>query len=79
MTDFCFVGGEGKCITVNGLEACVKNVEDIVICLIKQQIKNAVAYLLFHYFLTFCPSIFCQIINISMGFDPAPFFASIFL
>ena len=51
---------------------CVKNIKDNVICLNKQQIKDAVAYLLNCYF-TVDPKIFCQIIGIPMGSDPAPF------
>ena len=46
LTDFCFDGGEYKYITVNNYEAhWVKNIKDNVICLNKQQIKDAVAYL----------------------------------
>ena len=56
---------------------CVKNIEDNVICLNKQQIKHAVAYLLFDYYFTVNPKIFCQITDIPMGSDPAPFFFEI--
>ena len=55
-----------------------KNIKDNVICLNKQQMKDAVAYLLFNYF-TVGPKIFCQIIGTPMGSDPAPFFANLFL
>ena len=34
--------------------------------------KDAVAYLLFNYF-TVGPTIFCQVIGIPVGSDPAPF------
>ena len=49
LIDFCFDGGESKYITVNNHGACwVKNIKDNVICLNKQQIKDAVAYILFN-------------------------------
>ena len=57
----------------------VKNIKDNVICLNKQQIKDAVAYLLFNCYFTVGPKIFCQIIVNPMGFDPAPLFANLFL
>ena len=74
LIDFCFDGGECKYITVNNYGArWVKNIKDNVICLNKQQIKNAVAFLLFNYYFAVGPKIFCQIIGIPMGSDPAPF------
>ena len=73
LIDFCFDGGESKYITVNNYGACwVKNIKDNVICLNKQQIKDAVAYLLFNYF-NVSPKIFCQITGIAMGSDAVPF------
>ena len=45
----------------------------------QQQIKDAVTYLLFNCYFTVGPKIFCQIIGIPMGSDPAPFFANLFL
>ena len=73
LVDFCFVGGKNKYITVNNYGArWVKNIKDNVICLNKQQIKDAVAYLLFNCYFTVGPKIFCQIIGIFMGSDPAP-------
>ena len=75
--DFCFDGGECKYITVNNYGArWVNNIKDNVICLNKQQIKDAVAYLLLNCYFTVGPKIFCQIIGISMGSDPAPFLPS---
>ena len=80
LIDFCFDGGESKYITVNNYGArWVKNIKDNVICLNKQQIKDAVAYLLLNCYFTVGPKIFCQIIGIPMGSDPAPFFANLFL
>ena len=80
MIDFCFAGGECKYITVNNYGArWVKNIKDNVVCLSKQQIKDAVAYLLLNCYFTVGPKIFCQIIGIPMGSDPAPFFANLFL
>ena len=47
LIDFCFDGGESKFITVNNYGArSVKDIKDNVICLKKQQTKDAVAYLL---------------------------------
>ena len=73
--EFYFDGGESKYITVNNYAACwVKNIKDNVICLNKQQIKDAVAYLLLlNCYFTVGPKIFCQVIGIHMGSDPAPF------
>ena len=80
LTDFCFDGGESKYITVNNYpDHWVKNIKDNVICLNKKQIKDAVAYLLFNCYLPVGPKIFCQIIGITMGPYPAPFFANSFL
>ena len=80
MIDFCFDGGERKYIKVNNCGALwVKNIKDNAICLNKQQIKDAVAYLLLNCYFTVGPKIFCQIIGIPMGSDPAPFFANLFL
>ena len=60
--DFCFDGARW-----------VNNIKDNAICLNKQQIKDAVAYLLLNCYFTVGPKIFCQIFGIPMGFDPAPF------
>ena len=47
LIDFCFDGRESKYITVNNYGACwVTHIKDNVIYLTKQQIKDAVAYLL---------------------------------
>ena len=74
LIDFCFDGGESKYITVNNYGArWVKNIKDNIISLNKQQIKDAVAYLLFNCYFTVGPEIFCQIVGIPMGSDPAPF------
>ena len=80
LIDFCFDEGECKYITVNNYGSrWVNNIKDNVICLNKQQIKDAVAYLLLNCYFTVGPMIFCQIIGIPMGSDPAPFFANLFL
>ena len=80
LIDFCFDGGESKYITVNNHGVrWVKNIKDNVICLTKQQIKDTVAYLLFNCYFIVGPQIFCQIIGILMGSDPAHFFANLFL
>ena len=65
--------------TVNNYRAGqVKNIKDDVICLNKQQIKDAVADLLLNCYFTVGPKIFCQIIGIPMGSDPAPFLEFLF-
>ena len=80
LIDFYFDGGESKYITVNNYGArWVKNIEDNVICLSKQQIKDVVAYLLFNCYFTVGPKTFCQIIDIPMGSDAAPLFANLVL
>ena len=80
LIDFCLDGGECKYITVNNYGTrWINNVKNNVICLSKQQIKDAVAYLLLNYYFTVGPKIFCQITGIPMGSDPAPFFANLFL
>ena len=73
--DFCFDWGENEYVTVNNYGACwVKNIKDTIICLKKQQIKDAIAHLLFNFYFTVGPKIFYQIIGIPMRSDPAPFF-----
>ena len=80
LIDLCFDGGESKYITVNNYGArWVKNIKDNVICLNKQQIKDAVAYLLLNCYFIVGPKIFCQIIGIPMGSDTASSFANLFL
>ena len=80
LIDFCFNGEECKYITVNNYGArWVKNIKDNVICLNKQQIKGPVAYLLLNCYSTVGPKIFCRIIGIPMGSDPAPFFCQLIL
>ena len=44
-----------------------------------QQIKDAVAYLLLNCHFTVGPKIFCQIIGIPMGSDPAPFLTNLLI
>ena len=59
LIDFCFDGGEIKYITVNNYGArCIKNIKDNVICLNKQQKKDAVAYLLLNFYFIVGPKIF---------------------
>ena len=80
LIDFCFDGGESKYITVNNYGArWVKKIKDNVICLNKQQMKDAVPYVLLNCCFAVGPKIFCQIIGILMGSDLAPFFADLFL
>ena len=80
LIDFCFDGGGNKYITINNYGArWVKNIKDNVKCLNKQQVKDAVVYLLFNCYFTVGRKIFGQIIVIPMGSDSAPFFANLFL
>ena len=80
LIDFCFDGGKGKYITVNNYGGrWVKNIKNNVIYLNKQQIKDAVAYLLLNCYFSVGPKTFCQIIGIPMGSDPARFCANLFL
>ena len=73
LIDFCFDGGESKYITVNNYGACwIKNIKDYVIGLNKQQIEDAVAYLLFNCYFTVGPKIFYHIIGTPVESDPAP-------
>ena len=74
LMDFCFDGGENKYITVNSYGArWVKKIKDKVVCLNKQQIKDAVIYLLSNCYFTDGTKILCQIIGIPMRSDLAPF------
>ena len=74
LIDFCFDGGECKYSTVNNYGArWANNIKDNVMCINKQQIKDAVAYLVLNCFFTVGPEMFCQIISIPMGSDQAPF------
>ena len=50
-----------------------KKIKDHAICLNKQQIKDAVASVLFNCYFTVGPTFFCKIIGIAMRSDPAPF------
>ena len=73
-------GGENEYITVDNYRArWVKTIKDSVKCLNKQHTKDAVAYLLLNCYFIVGSKIFCQIIGIPMGSDPAPFFANLFL
>ena len=80
LIDFCFDGGENKFIQINKFGArWIREVNNNRICFSKQQMKDAVSYLLSNCYFTVGPKIFCQIIGIPMGSDPAPFFANLFL
>ena len=80
LTDFCFDGGECKYIRVDNYGArWVNNIKDKIICLNKQEIKDAAAYLLLNCYFTVGPKVFCHIVGIPMGSDPPPFSANLFL
>ena len=79
LIDICFDEGKSKYFTVNDYGArWAKYINNNVICPNKQQIKYAVAYLLFNCYFIVGPKIFCQIIGIPMGSDPALFFDNLF-
>ena len=74
LIDFCFDRGESKYIKVECYEVrWLKDIKGNVICLIKHQIKDAVAYLLCNFYFLVVLKIFCQIIGVPMGSDPAHF------
>ena len=73
--EFCFDGGENKFIKINKFGArCIREVNNNRICFSKQQMKDAVSYLLSNCFFTVDPKIFCQIIGIPQGYDPTQVF-----
>ena len=61
----------------NGLNEQKKEGRDYVV-FTKNNLKKAVKYLLQNCYIKFWNKIFGQIIGISMGSEPAPFFASLF-
>ena len=80
LIDFCFNGGNLKYIVVTKSGArWSKEHKDSVLCFDKGKMKEAVKYLLSNCFFRVGSKIFCQIIGIPMGSDPAPFFANLFL
>ena len=77
---FCFERGERKYIAVNNYgDRWVNNMKNNKICLNKEQIKKAFAYLLFNCYFTIGPTIFCQFVGIPIGSDPAPLFANLLI
>ena len=79
LIDFCFDGGEYKYITVNNYGTCwVNNIKDNVICLNKQQIKDAVAYLLLNGFTVGLRSS-VRLLVFLWGLIQLLFFANLFL
>ena len=80
LIDFCFNGGTKKFLLIDNYGArWVSDVRKNKICWSRQQIKDAVSYLLTNCNFTVGSKILCQIIGIPMGSDPAPFFANLFL
>ena len=74
LINFYFDGGESKYIKVKSYGArWLKNINGNVICLIKHRIKDGVAYLLCNCYFFVVLKIFCQIIDVPMGSDPAHF------
>ena len=80
LIDFCFDGGESKFIQFKKIGACwVNEVNKNCFSFNKQQMKDAVSYLLSNCYFTVDHKIFYQIIGIPMESDPVPFFANLFL
>ena len=80
LIDFCFDGGTKNFILINKFGArWIDNRKNDQLCFSKQDIKDAVTYLLCNCYFTVGSKLFCQIIGIPMGSDPAPFFANLFL
>ena len=80
LTDFCFNGGENNFIEVSSYGAkWVKEDKGFGITLTKEDIKEALKYLLSNCYFTIGNKLFRQIIGIPMGSDPAPYFANLFL
>ena len=70
LTGFSFDVGKSKYITVNTYGAhWLKDIKDNVICLNKQQSKDAVTYLVFNCYFAVGTKVVCQIIVISMRSD----------
>ena len=80
LVDFCFKGGVSKYIAIKKSKACwvVHPFKD---CMVfgKLSIKAGVKYLMENCYFNLGNKIFRQIIGITMGSDPAPFFAKWFL
>ena len=80
LIDFCFDGGESKHNTVNNYGVpWVKNIKDNVICLNKQYMKDAVAYLFFNCYFNVGPKVLCLVTGIPMGSESASFFCKLIL
>ena len=80
LIDFCFDGGTKNFILINKFGArCIDNRKNDQLCFSKQDVKDAVTCLLCNCYFTVGSKLFCQIIGIPMGSDPAPFFANLFL
>ena len=80
LVDFCFQGGCKKKIAVTKFGAkWVSNKSKCELTFDKQQIKDAIKYLMDNCQFTLGDKVFQQIIGIPMGSDPAPFMANLFL
>ena len=79
LIDFCFDGGIKKFILINKFGGSwVSEKKKDCICFSKQDIKDAVTYLLKNYYFTVGSKLFRQIIGIPMGSDPALFLCQSF-
>ena len=79
IVDFRFDGTGKKFINVTTWGASFVHKCLNKMCFTRQKVKDAVHYLLKHSYFTVGVNLFKQVIGIPMGFDPAPFFANLFL
>ena len=80
LIDFCFKGGTKDFIAVDKYGAkWVNDVTSYSLVFSKASLKKSVKYLMNNCFFQFGNKIFRQVIGITMGSDPAPFMANLFL
>ena len=80
LVDFCFDGGSHDFLFTNYWGArWVSDPNSYDFVYDKAKIKLAIRYLMRNCYFSFDNRVFRQIIGIPMGFDPAPFFANLFL
>ena len=80
LIDFCFQGGTKKKVAVTKFGAkWVSSNSKCELTFDKDQVKDAIKYLMENCHFTLGEKLFQQIIGIPMGSDPAPFMANLFL
>ena len=79
LIDFCFDGAENKFIHINIFGTrWIREFNNNRICFSKQQLKDAVSYLLSNCYFTVGPKIFCQIIEFLWGLTQLHFLLTCF-